>query len=201
MDLIAIFPRVRHAKRCLLSEDSCHDYECAPESLGIKESMTQPILWSKKEENELLRQYDAAWLAGFQAESNASKESGLLKVSHHERTIRSSSIELRKKPLPDPVTVENSRRHVTELESTAKTRKNNAGNRRIADKSRGNIRLAALYLPSLTLWVLSFVAAVIWLGVFIVERQPIQHEDVQGIGAVRFAETLPSSYEEEKSRQ
>jgi hypothetical protein len=148
-----------------------------------------------------MKQFDAAWQAGFQAESNASKESGLLKVSHHERTIRSGSMKTRQKPLPDPVTVKNSRRHVKELESTAKTKKRHAGDRRIADKSRGNIRLAALYLPSLTLWVLSFVAAVIWLGVFIVERQPIQHEEVQGISAVRFAETIPSSYEKEKSRQ
>ena len=200
MDLIAIFPRVRHTKRCLLSEDSCLEPECAPESLVTTESVTQRSLSSKKE-NELLKQYDAAWLAGFQAESNASKASGFLEVCHHERTIRSSTRKTRQKPLLDPVTVHNSRRHVKELGSAVKMEKRHVGDRRVADKSRGNIRLAALYLPSLTLWVLSFVAAVIWLGVFIVERQPIQHEQVQGISAVRFAETIPSPYEKEKSRQ
>ena len=200
MDLIAIFPRVRHTKRCLLSEDSCLEPECAPESLVTTESVTQRSLSSKKE-NELLKQYDAAWLAGFQAESNASKASGFLKVWHHERTIRSSTRKTRQKPLLDPVTVQNSRRRVKELGSAVKMEKRHVGDRRVADKSRGNIRLAALYLPSLTLWVLSFVAAVIWLGVFIVERQPIQHEQVQGISAVRFAETIPSPYEKEKSRQ
>ena len=200
MDLIAIFPRVRHTKRCLLSEDSCLEPECAQESLVTTETVTQRSLSSKKE-NELQKQYDAAWLAGFQAESNASKASGFLKVCHHERTIRSSTRKTRQKPLPDPVTVQNSRWHVKELVSAAKMEKRHVGDRRVADKSRGNIRLAALYLPSLTLWVLSFVAAVIWLGVFIVERQPIQYEEVQGISAVRFAETMPSSYEKEKSRQ
>ena len=200
MDLIAIFPLVRCSKRCLLSEDSCLDPECSPESLNATESVTQPSLWSQKE-NELLKQYDAAWLAGFQAESNASKAPGFLKVCHHERSIRSSSRKTRRKSLPDPVLVENRRGRVKGLESAAKREKRHVGDRRVADKSRGNIRLAALYMPSLTLWVLSFVAAVIWLGVFIVERQPIQHEGFQGISAVRFAETLPSSYEKEKSRQ
>ena len=200
MDLIAIFPTVRHMKRCLLSEDSCLEPACAPESRGTAESVAQRCSTSQSE-NELLKQYDAAWLAGFQAESNASKASGFLEVCHHERTIRSSTRKTRQKPLLDPVTVQNSRRRVKELGSAVKMEKRHVGDRRVADKSRGNIRLAALYLPSLTLWVLSFVAAVIWLGVFIVERQPIQHEQVQGISAVRFAETIPSPYEKEKSRQ
>ena len=200
MDLIANFPRVLHTKRCLPSEGSCPEPAWSDDSLSRPASV--PHLSSLRDDNDLMKQFDAAWLAGFQAESNASKASGLLKVCHHEREIRSSSRKARQKPLPDPVTVENSRRHVKELESTAKTKKRHIGDRRVADKSRGNIRLAALYLPSLTLWILSFVAAVIWLGVFIVERQPIQHEGFQGISAVRFAETLPSSnYEEEKSRQ
>jgi hypothetical protein len=155
---------------------------------------------TSQSENELLKQYDAAWRAGFQAESNASKVSSYPKVCQHKRTIRSSSRKDRRKPLPEPVAGEIERRHVKELESTAKTEERHIVARRV-DKSRRNIRLAALYLPSLTLWVLSFVAAVIWLGVFIVERQPIQHEEVQGISAVRFAETIPSSYEKEKSRQ
>ena len=200
MDLIAIFPRVRHTKRCLLSEDSCLEPECAPESLGATELVTQRSLSSKKE-NELLKQYDAAWLAGFQAESNASKASGFLKVCQHERTVRSSTKKSRQKPRPDSVTGENSRRHVKEFESTAKMEKRHVGDRRVVDKSRRNIRLAALYLPSLTLWVLSFVAAIIWLGVFFVERQPVQHEGFREISAVRFAETLPSSDEKEKSRR
>ena len=200
MDLIAIFPRVRHTKRCLLSEDSCLEPECAPESLGATELVTPRSLSSKKE-NELLKQYDAAWLAGFQAESNATKASGFLKVCQHELTVRSSTKKTRQKPRPDPVTGENSGRHVKELESTAKMKKRHVGDRRVVDKSRRNIRLAALYLPSLTLWVLSFVAAIIWLGVFFVERQPVQHEGFREISAVRFAETLPSSDEKEKSRR
>jgi hypothetical protein len=87
------------------------------------------------------------------------------------------------------------------LGSTAKTKKRTVKARGDVDKSRKNIRLAALYLPSLTLWVLSFIAAVIWLGVFFVERQPTAHEKVHGIGTVRFAETPVSPYGQEKSRQ
>ena len=74
MDLIAIFPRVRHTKRCLLSEDSCLEPECAPESLVTTESVTQRSLSSKKE-NELLKQYDAAWLAGFPFEFPSAESS------------------------------------------------------------------------------------------------------------------------------
>ena len=199
MDLIAIFPRVRHMKHCLLSEDSCLEPARAPESRGTTESVAQRCSTSQSE-NELLKQYDAAWRAGFQAESNASKVSSYPKVCQHKRTIRSSSRKDRRKPLPEPVAGEIKRRHVKELESTAKTEERHIVARRV-DKSRRNIRLATLYLPSLTLWVLSFVAAVIWLGVFFVERQPVQDGGVQGVGAVRVAETPRSSYEEEKSRQ
>lgn len=199
MDLIAIFPRVQNMKHCLLSEDSCREPECTPEPRVTTKSVTQRCSSSQRE-NELLKQYDAAWLAGFQAESNASKVSSFSKVCQHERTIRSSSRKNRQKPLPEPVAGEIKRRHAKELESTAKTEGRHGVARRV-DKSRKNIRLATLYLPSLTLWILSFVAAVIWLGVFFVERQPVQDGGVQGVGAVRFAETPRSSYEEEKSRQ
>ncbi len=62
-------------------------------------------------------------------------------------------------------------------------------------KSSGSSR------PSLTLWVLSFVAVVIWMRVFFVEQQPIVKTEVQGINTIRFAETPVMSYDQEKSRQ
>ena len=199
MDLIAIFPRVRHTKRCLSSGDSCREPVCNPESLYSHESVRR--LCPSHEDNQLMKQFDAAWLAGFRAASQASKASCVSKESRHEPMIQSSSQKARQQSLPMPMIAENSRRHVKDLESTAKTKKRTVKARGDVDKSRKNIRLAALYLPSLTLWVLSFIAAVIWLGVFFVERQPTAHENVHGIGTVRFAETPVSSYGQEKSRQ
>ena len=199
MDLIAIFPRVRHTKRCLPSGDSCREPVCGPESLYTDESVRH--LGPSHEENPLIKQFDAAWLAGFRAVSQASKASCVSKESRHEPLIQSSSRKAQQQSLPTPVITENSRRHVKDLESTAKTKKRTVKARVDVDKSRKNIRLAALYLPSLTFWVLSFIAAVIWLGVFFVERQPTAHENVHGIGTVRFAETPVSSYGQEKSRQ
>ena len=199
MDLIAIFPRVRHTERCLPSGDSCHEPVCNTESLNIHASVRGS--GSSHEENQLMKQFDAAWLAGFRAASQATKASCVSKESRHEPLIQSSSRKAQQQSLPTPVITENSRRHVKDLESTAKTRKRPVKARGDVDKSRKNIRLAALYLPSLTLWVLSFIAAVIWLGVFFVERQPTAREDVYEIGTVRFAETPISSYGKEKSRQ
>ena len=199
MDLIAIFPRVRHTERCLPSGDSCHDPVSNPESLYSHASV--PGFGSSHEENQLMKQFDAACLAGFRAASKASKASCVSKESRHEPLIQSSSRKAQQQSLPTPVITENSRRHVKDLESTAKTKKRPVKARGDIDKSRKNIRLAALYLPSLTLWVLSFIAAVIWLGVFFVERQPTAYEEVHRIGTVRFAETHVSSYGQEKSRQ
>ena len=199
MDLIAIFPRVRHTKRCLPSGDSCREPVCGPESLCTDETVRR--LCPSHEDNQLMKQFDAAWLAGFRAASQASKASCVSKESQQEPMIQSSSQKARQQSLPMPVIAENSRRHVKDLESTAKTKKRTVKARGDVDKSRKNIRLAALYLPSLTLWVLSFIAAVIWLGVFFVERQPTAYEEVHGIGTVRFAETHVSSYGQEKSRQ
>ena len=199
MDLIAIFPRVRHTKSCLPSEDSCSDPVCGPESLYADESVRH--FCPSHEENPLMKQFDAAWLAGFRAAPQASKATCVSKESRHEPMIQSSSRKAQQQSVPTPVIAENSRRHVEDLESTAKTKKRPVKARGDVDKSQKNIRLAALYLPSLTLWVLSFIAAVIWLGVFFVERQPAAHEDVYGIGTVRFAETHVSSYGQEKSRQ
>ena len=199
MDLIAIFPRVRHTKRCLLSGDSSREPVCNPESLYTHESVRR--LCPSHEDNQLMKQFDAAWLAGFRAASKASKATYVSKESRHEPMIQSSSRKAQQQSVPTPVLAENSRRHEKDLESTAKTKKRLDKARGDVDKSRKNIRLAALYLPSLTLWVLSFIAAVIWLGVFFVERQPTAHEEVYGIGTVRFAETPVSSYGKEKSRQ
>ena len=199
MDLIAIFPRVLHTKRCLPSEGSCPEPAWSAESLSRPVSV--PHLSSLREENDLMKQFDAAWLAGFQAESNASKASYVSKETRHEIKIQSSSRKARQESLSAPVIAENSRRHVKDLKSTSKTKKRHIEAQRAVDESRGNIRLAALYLPSLTLWVLSFIAAVIWLGVFFVERQPSAQEKIHRIGTVRFAETPVSSYGQEKSRQ
>jgi len=199
MDLIANFPRVLHTKRCLPSEGSCPELAWNAESSPRPASV--PHLSSLREENDLMKQFDAAWLAGFRAASHASKASYASKESRHEIKIQSSSREARQEILSAPVIAENSRRHVNDLKSTSKTKKRHIEAQRAVDESRGNIRLAALYLPSLTLWVLSFVAAVIWLGVFFVERQPTAQEKVHRIGTVRFAETPFSSYGQEKSRQ
>ena len=199
MDLIAIFPRVRHTKRCLPSGDSCREPVCGPESLYTDETVRR--LSPSHEENQLMKQFDAAWLAGFRAASQASKATCVSKESRHEPMIQSSSRKAQQQSVPTPVIAENSRRHVEDLESTAKTKRRPVKARGNVDKSQKNIRLAALYLPSLTLWVLSFIAAVIWLGVFLVERQPTPHEDVHGIGTIRFAETPVSPYGQEKSRQ
>lgn len=199
MDLIANFPRVLHTKRCLPPEGSCPELAWNAESSPRPASV--PHLSSLSEENDLMKQFDAAWLAGFRAASHASKASYASKESRHEIKIQSSSREARQEILSAPVIAENSRRHVNDLKSTSKTKKRHIEAQRAVDESRGNIRLAALYLPSLTLWVLSFVAAVIWLGVFFVERQPTAQEKVHRIGTVRFAETPFSSYGQEKSRQ
>ena len=199
MDLIANFPRVLHTKRCLPSEGSSPELAWNAESSPRPASV--PHLSSLREENDLMKQFDAAWLAGFRAASHASKASYASKESRHEIKIQSSSREARQENLSAPVIAENSRRHVNDLKSTSKTKKRHIEAQRAVDESRGNIRLAALYLPSLTLWVLSFVAAVIWLGVFFVERQPTAQEKVHGIGTVRFAETPVSPYRQEQSRQ
>ena len=199
MDLIAIFPRVRHTKRCLPSGESCREPVCNPDSLYTHETVRR--LNPTHEENQLMKQFDAAWLAGFRAARQASKASCFSKESRHDPMIQSSGRKAQQQSVPTPVMAENSRRYVKDLESTAKTKKRPVKARGDVDKSRKNIRLAALYLPSLTLWFLSFIAAVIWLGVFFVERQPTAHEEVYGIGTVRFAETPVSSYGQEKSRQ
>lgn len=199
MDLIAIFPRVWHTKRCLPSEDSCPEPSWSGESLSTPASV--PHLSSLREENDLMKQFDAAWLAGFQAVSNASKASYGSKATRHKSNIQSSSRKAPQESLSAPVMADNSRRHGKDLKSTSKTKKRHIEAQRAVDESRGNIRLAALYLPSLTLWVLSFVAAVIWLGVFFVERQPTAQEQVHRIGTVRFAETPVSPYRQKQSRR
>ncbi len=199
MDLIAIFPRVLHTKRCLPSEGSCPEPSWSGELLSTPASA--PNLSSLREENDLMKQFDAAWLAGFQAVSNTSKASCGSKAIRRESNIQSSSRKAPQESLSAPVMAENSRRHGKDLKSTPKTKKRHTEAQPVVDESRGNIRLAALYLPSLTLWVLSFVAAVIWLGVFFVERQPTAQEKVHGIGTVRFAETPVSPYRQEQSRQ
>ncbi len=192
MDLIAIFPCVLRTKRCLPPEDSCPESAWSNESLATPETCSD--LTSLPEENDLMKQFDAAWLAGFRAVSNASKASYGSKATRHESNIQSSSLKAPQESLSAPVMAENSRRHGKDLKSTSKTKKRQIEARRAVDESRVNIRLAALYLPSLTLWVLSFVAAVIWLGVFFVERQPTAQEKVHRIGTVRFAETPVSPY-------
>ena len=55
--------------------------------------------------------------------------------------------------------------------------------------------------PSLTLWVLSLLAAVIWMRVFFVEQQPVMKMESLEINSIRFAETPVTSYHQEKSRQ
>ena len=72
---------------------------------------------------------------------------------------------------------------------------------RVKEKSRRNIPLARLYQPSLTLWFLSFIASIIWLCVFYVERQPIQHREEERLDRVRFAEMTELLPEPGKSRQ
>jgi len=199
MDLIAIFPCVLRTKRCLPLEDSCPESAWSNESLETPETCSD--LTSLPEENDLMKQFDAAWLAGFRAASHASKSSLISKESRNEPTIQSSSRKARRGSLPAPVMAEANRRHVKELKPTTRIKERRLGAELAIDKPEKNIRLAALYLPSLTLWVLSFVAAVVWLGVFFVERQPTALDKVHGIGTVRFAETPVSPYGQEKSRQ
>ena len=107
---------------------------------------------------------------------------------------------VQEKQLPEPDTCQISTQKAKELDS-ARTKEKHHPKQRVKEKSRRNIPLARLYQPSLTLWFLSFIASIIWLCVFYVERQPIQHREEERLDRVRFAEMTELLPEPGKSRQ
>ena len=198
MDLIAIFPRVRIKNRCILPEDSDSDPVLISKPVRVDEPVTRAHSSLKRDEFE--KQYDAAWLAGFQAESSTGKVSSCSEVCHKEQPSRGGSRAVQEKQLPEPDTCQISTQKAKELDS-ARTKEKHHPKQRVKEKSRRNIPLTRLYQPSLTLWFLSFIASIIWLCVFYVERQPIQHREEERLDRVRFAEMTELLPEPGKSRQ
>jgi len=198
MDLIAIFPRVRMKNRCIPPEDSDSDPLLNSKPVGVAEPMTRSHSSLKRDEFE--KQYDAAWLAGFQAESSTGKVSSRSEVCHKKQPSRVGSRAVQEKQLLEPDACQISTQKAKELDS-ARTKEKHHPKQRVKEKSRRNIPLARLYQPSLTLWFLSFIASIIWLCVFYVERQPIQHREEERLDRVRFAEMTELSPEPGKSRQ
>ena len=198
MDLIAIFPRVRMKNSCILPEDSASDPVLISKPVDVAEPVTRSHSSLKRDEFE--EQYDAAWLAGFQAESSIGKVSSRSKVCQEKQPSRVSSRAVREKRLLEPEMCRINTQNASELDS-AQTKEKRHRNQQDVEKSRKSIPLARLYQPSLTLWILSFTVFIIWLCVFYVERQPIQHREEQQMGMVRFAEMTELSSELGKSRQ
>ncbi|MDA8041665.1 MAG: hypothetical protein MPJ22_04485, partial [Pirellulales bacterium] len=128
------------------------------------------------------------------------KVSSCSEVCHKEQPSRGGSRAVQEKQLPEPDTCQISTQKAKELDS-ARTKEKHHPKQRVKEKSRRNIPLARLYQPSLTLWFLSFIASIIWLCVFYVERQPIQHREEERLDRVRFAEMTELSPETGKSRQ
>ena len=204
MDLIAIFPRVRMKNRCILPEDSDSNPVLISKPVGVAEPVTRSHSSLKREEFE--KQYDAAWLAGFQAESSNGKVSSRSEVCHKKQLSRVGSRAVQEKQLLEPDTCQISTQKAKEFDSARTEGKHHPKEKqhpkqRVEEKSHRNLPLARLYQPSLTLWFLSFIASIIWLYVFYVERQPIQHREGERLDRVRFAEMTELSPEPGKSRQ
>ena len=204
MDLIAIFPRVRMKNRCVLPEDSDSDPVLNSDPVDLAEPMTRSHSSLKRDEFE--KQYDGAWLAGFQAESNTGKVSSRSEVCHEKQPSCVGSRAVREKQLLEPDTFQISSQKAKELDSERTKEKYHPKEKhhrkqRVEEKSLTNIPFARLYQPSLTLWFLSFIASIIWLCVFYVERQPIQHREEERLDRVRFAEMTELLPEPGKSRQ
>ena len=198
MDLIAIFPRVRMKNRCVLPEDSDSDPVLNSDPVDLAEPMTRSHSSLKRDEFE--KQYDAAWLTGFHTESSTGKVSSRSEVCHKKQPSRVGSRAVQEKQLLEPDACQISTQKAKELDS-ARTKEKHHPKQRVEEKSRRNIPLARLYQPSLTLWFLSFIASIIWLCVFYVERQPIQHREEERLDRVRFAEMTELLPEPGKSRQ
>ena len=198
MDLIAIFPRVQMKNNCLPPEDSYSDPVLMTNPLGVAEPVEESHL--SRERGEFEKQFDAAWLAGFQAESSTSEVSSRSEVCQEKQPSCEGSRAVQETQLFEPDACQISTQKAKELDA-ARTKEKHHWKQRVVEKSRRRIHFARLYQPSLTLWFLSFITSIIWLCVFYLELQPIQHQEEQRLGRVRFADMTELSSEIGKSRQ
>lgn len=204
MDLITVFPHVRQSEHDPLPENGCDKYARRFRSVeGAQSTYVSNMLNDGESSSECLKGHDAELAQSTQ------------RVSCEFAPRDSIGPNPVKKKPPDtiPFCNEQKSQHdgvlkpVTNQRQTKKrglANRNGGGlltNQPSVPRPKKKMQPSGASRPSLTLWVLSLVAAVIWMRVFFVEQQPVMKMESLEINSIRFAETPVTSYHQEKSRQ
>ena len=204
MDLITVFPHVRQSEHGPPSEGGCAEH--ARNSKPVERARSTHVPSILKDEKDSLD-----CIQGHNAESVGSAQSASCEI------VPGNSVgqNLSKKTVPDimPLCHEQkvqqgcaekpmaNQRHTKKQGLDSREGENSPSNQLSVRRPKKKMRSSGASRPSLTLWVLSFVAAAIWMRVFFVEQQPVVKTETLEINSIRFAETPVMSYGQEKSRQ
>ena len=201
MDLITVFPHVRQTERGPLPEDGCEEHTRSYKSVERAQSTSvSNMLNDGKGLSEFLKGHDAKPARRVSCElaprisigpNPADQETPEAVPLRNEQTVQQDGV------LKSVM----HQRHTKKQGSTDGRQGGLAANQRSARNRKKKTQPSGASRPSLTLWVLSLVAAVIWMRVFFVEQQPVRKTESSEINSIRFAEAPVTSYHQEKSRQ
>ena len=204
MDLITVFPHVRQSEHGPLPENGCDKHARSLRSVeGAQSKYVSNMLNDGESSSECLNGQDVELAQSTQKASCelAPRDSvGPKPVKKNPsdtipfRNKQKSQYDGVLKPLTN-------QRHTKKRGLANRNGEGLLTNQPSVRRPKKKMRPSGASRPSLTLWVLSLVAAVIWMRVFFVEQQPVMKMESLEINSIRFAETPVTSYHQEKSRQ
>ena len=204
MDLITVFPYVRQSEHGPPSEGGCDEH--AHSSKPVERARTTHVPSMLKDEKgslDCMKGHNAdlvgsAQLASCEIVSGNSTGQKSSKETVLDTMPLSNEQQVQQDGSPKPVA---NQRYTKKQGLADRERESFPSNQSSVRRTKRKMRSSGSSRPSLTLWVLSFVAAVIWMRVFFVEQQPAVKTKTLEMNSIRFAETPVMSYGPEKSRQ
>ena len=200
MDLITAFPHVRQTERGPRPEDGCDERTRSSKSVERAQSTSvSNMLNDGKGLSESLKEHDAK--AARRASCEIARRNSIGPNSKDKDPPEAVPLRNEQTLQQDGVFNVMHQRHTKKQGSTDGRQGGLSTNQRSSRNRKKKTEPSGASRPSLTLWVLSLVAAVIWMRVFFVEQQPVMKTESTEMNSIRFAEAPVTSYHQEKSRQ
>jgi len=204
MDLITVFPHVRQPEHGPHSGGGCDEH--ARSSKPVERARTTHVPSKLKDEKgslDCMKRHNAAparsaQLASCEIISGNSIGQNLSGKTVPDTVPICTERKVQQGRVPKPVT---NQRRTKKQGLDGREGESFPSKQLSVCRPKKKMRSSGSSRPSLTLWVLSFVAAVIWMRVFFVEQQPVVKMKTLEMNSIRFAETPVMSYRQEKSRQ